>query len=94
MKISFTKHPNSLGETYLEHLASALLYAGTIAAAFVVCLIHAFLPFLFENTGGEMINKLSDSINKRANKSKGKCACATTPRKFKKTSPKKKRNQK
>jgi len=83
MKISFTKHANSLGETYLEHLASALLYACTIAAAFVVCLIHAFLPFLFENTGGEMINRLSDNINKRT---KQNCACSTAPKKKRKKS--------
>jgi|TARA_R110000744_G_scaffold123843_1_gene229241 hypothetical protein len=74
MKLLFTKHPEELGETYLEHLATALLYCGTIAAAFIVCLIHAFLPFLFEHTGGDMINKLSTSVSRRT---KRKCACAT-----------------
>ena len=74
IKLLFTKHPEELGETYLEHLATALLYCGTIAAAFIVCLIHAFLPFLFEHTGGDMINKLSTSVSRRT---KSKCACAT-----------------
>ena len=86
MKISFTEHPTSLGETYLEHLASALLYTFTIGGALVVCLIHAFLPFLFENTGGDMINRLSDKITKRT---KGKCACATSYKPPKKVRKKK-----
>lgn len=74
IKLLFTKHPAELGETYLEHLATALLYCATLAAAFIVCLIHAFFPFLFEHTGGDMINKLATAVSKR---NKCKCTCAT-----------------
>jgi hypothetical protein len=73
IRLLFTKHPAELGETYLRHLATALLYCSTLAAAFVVCLIHAFFPFLFENTGGNLINKLATSVSKRT---KRKCGCS------------------
>ena len=69
----FTTHPKSLGETYWQHLWSALRYCGTLLAAFVVCLLHAVLPFLFENTGGNLINKLATSVSKRT---KRKCGCS------------------
>lgn len=65
MKISFTEHPNKLGETYLQHLLFALIFCGKIIIAFAACLIHAFFPFILKNTGGNIINKLSETINSR-----------------------------
>tara|TARA_R110001599_G_scaffold75281_7_gene206858 strand:+ start:713 stop:988 length:276 start_codon:yes stop_codon:yes gene_type:complete len=85
MKISFTEHPKELGETYLQHLLEALLFSATLAAAVFVCLIHAFLPFFFTHTGGDMVAKLSDRMTKRT---KRKCACATSYK-----PPKKKRKK-
>jgi hypothetical protein len=65
MKISFTEHPNKLGETYLQHLLFALIFCSKITIAFVACLIHAFFPFILKNTGGNIINNLSETINNR-----------------------------
>lgn len=62
MRISFTEHPASVGETYFGHLVSALCFSGKMAAALVVCLIHAFLPFLFEKTGSRMVMELVDGM--------------------------------
>ncbi|MDG1996458.1 MAG: DUF6356 family protein [Emcibacteraceae bacterium] len=62
MKISFTEHPASVGETYFSHLFSALSFCGKMALALMACLVHAFLPFLFEKTGSEMITKLMDDM--------------------------------
>lgn len=54
----FTKHPNSVGETYIEHLFMALGFAGRMALATFVCFVHALLPFTFEKTGSKMIADL------------------------------------
>lgn len=51
----FTKHPRSVGETYFEHLLMASSFAGRMAIATFVCLVHAILPFMFEKTGSKMI---------------------------------------
>lgn len=54
----FTKHPRSVGETYFEHLFMALGFAGRMAIATLVCLVHAILPFMFEKTGSKMVADL------------------------------------
>lgn len=65
MENPLTKHPRELGETYLQHL----WFAGRIAwFAFwisVVALTHAFLPFLFKETAGNMLKSLNERIEKR-----------------------------
>jgi len=62
MRISFTEHPASVGETYFEHLCSALSFCGKMTIALLACLVHAFLPFLFEKTGSQMICGLMDGM--------------------------------
>jgi hypothetical protein len=62
MKISFTEHPASIGETYFSHLFSALSFCGKMTLALMACLVHAFIPFLFEKTGSQMITKLMDDM--------------------------------
>ena len=54
----FTKHPRSVGETYFEHLLMSLGFAGRMAVATFVCLVHAILPFMFEKTGSKMVADL------------------------------------
>lgn len=58
----FTKHPNSVGENYFQHLASALTFAVTMLVGVVVCIVHAVLPFLFEKTGSQIIQRLHDGM--------------------------------
>jgi hypothetical protein len=62
MRISFTEHPASVGETYFGHLFSALTFCSTIAIALFVCLVHAFFTFFFEKTGSEMLMRLTDDM--------------------------------
>lgn len=62
MRISFTAHPAAVGETYFGHLFSALSFCAKMTVALLACLIHAFLPFLFEKTGSQMITKLMDAM--------------------------------
>lgn len=54
----FTDHPATVGETYLEHLRTALGFSFTMIRSAVCCAIHAFLPFLFTKTGSTAIEDL------------------------------------
>ena len=55
---AFTEHPASVGETYFEHLLTALSFSLTMLKGAVVCAVHALLPFLFTKTGSECIECL------------------------------------
>ncbi|MGL4437896.1 MAG: DUF6356 family protein [Bosea sp. (in: a-proteobacteria)] len=54
----FTRHPDALGETYLQHLGHALNYSGRMFLAGGAALVHALLPFLFEKTASNMIKAM------------------------------------
>ncbi len=58
----FTEHPRSVDETYVEHMGMALSFAGWLGLAALACLVHAFLPFLFEKTGSRIIDGLHDRM--------------------------------
>ncbi len=58
MRLSFTQHPASVGETYLEHMAMALSFAVTMMRGALACLVHAIFPFLFVRTGTSVIATL------------------------------------
>jgi hypothetical protein len=58
----FTEHPATVGETYLQHMAMAVGFAGRMFAAGLACLLHAFLPFLFVKTGSNAILALHDRM--------------------------------
>ena len=58
----FRAHPNSVGETYLQHMGSALTFAGKLMAATLCCLVHAVLPFLFVKTGSRIVSELHDRM--------------------------------
>jgi len=53
-----TDHPATVGESYLEHMRSALGFSLTMIRSAVCCGIHAFLPFLFTKTGSSAITDL------------------------------------
>ena len=63
----FIDHPNSVDETYLEHLAFALKFAGLLGAAACAALIHAFIPAAFEKTASKIIAKLYARTHNRGN---------------------------
>jgi len=58
IKHLFTEHPETVGESYLQHMAAAGSFAGALFVAALACLIHAALPFAFEKTGSRIINGL------------------------------------
>ncbi len=55
---AFTDHPATVGESYLEHMRSALGFSLTMIRGAFCCAIHAFLPFLFTTTGSSAIEDL------------------------------------
>ena len=61
----FTKHPNDIGETYLQHLLQALRYSLTFLFLFVIAFIHAIFPFLFQQTASDILRELNNDVNRR-----------------------------
>lgn len=64
----FTRHPREVGESYFHHLRTAAGFAGTMLAGGVCVMVHAFLPFLFVNTGSRTMDKLHKRMTKRADR--------------------------
>jgi putative acetyltransferase len=56
---SFTKHPASVGETYLQHLRQAAGFSMRMIFGGFAVLVHAVLPFLFARTGSGIIADLN-----------------------------------
>ena len=61
----FTKHPHSVGETYLEHMKKALKYSILLCTLSMVVFIHSVFPFWFETFTGDEIDKLNKEIQKK-----------------------------
>lgn len=54
----FTRHPASVGETYLQHLRTALSFGIQMLGGGIACLVHSLLPFLFVRTASRCIEQL------------------------------------
>ena len=61
----FTAHPQSVGETYGEHMRFAAWFAFRLAQASGAALIHALIPSLFEKTASRILLDLTSSIERR-----------------------------
>lgn len=63
----FTDHPASVGETYSEHLTAATSFGFPMILAGFACVLHGLFPFLFEQTGSNLVRKLYERmVTKRA----------------------------
>jgi hypothetical protein len=65
MKKLFTDHPESINETYVEHLQFAGMFGFRMILAGLASLVHAVFPFLFEKTASQMISKMYQRMNNR-----------------------------
>ena len=65
MNNPFTKHPNSVGETYLEHMNKAVDTAIKIQLVTFTLLTHAVFPFIFEHTASDKLYKITKSLQQR-----------------------------
>ena len=59
---AFTEPPASVGETYAEHLVSAVCFGTRMVLAGIACLVHGVLPFLFVRTGSRAIAELNERM--------------------------------
>jgi hypothetical protein len=59
---AFTAHPHESGQTYRQHCAFALNVAGQALTAGLAAAVHAFLPFLFQQTAGARLLALAERI--------------------------------
>lgn len=62
MNISFTKHPNDVGETYGEHFTVATGFGTAMILGGLACLVHGILPFCFTTTGSRTIKRLHERM--------------------------------
>ena len=60
-----TKHLNDVDETYHQHFFHAAWYFVMLLTAAVCALVHAILPFLFENTASRIIYALHGEMAAR-----------------------------
>ena len=61
----FTQHPHSIGESYGKHLCFAMRFGISLIVVGIVCVIHAFFPFLFQETASRTLSKLTFDFKKR-----------------------------
>lgn len=61
----FVDHPGTVGETYLGHARFAFGFAFWLLMAGLAALVHAILPFLFETTASNIIERLHLRMHNR-----------------------------
>ena len=54
----FKEHPNSVGETYLQHMIKALKFSIRLELLSVVCLVHSIFPFWYTTRTSDGVRKL------------------------------------
>jgi uncharacterized integral membrane protein (TIGR00698 family) len=59
---AFTQHPETVGESYFEHLGSAWGFASTMAVGAMACLLHGLFPFAFQSSGSRRIRELHERM--------------------------------
>ena len=64
----FTEHPESVGESYFQHMGMAFSFSLTMLLSAFACLIHGVFPFLFVKTGSSTITRLYERMVSRRNR--------------------------
>ena len=61
----FQDHPRSLGMSWAQHGAGALMIGGRMIGAGLACIVHAVVPALFTETAGRTVVDLHGHMTKR-----------------------------
>jgi hypothetical protein len=61
----FLAHPASVDETFLQHMAFALRFSGSLFLAAGAALVHAFVPSLCERTASRIVTRLHARMHNR-----------------------------
>ena len=67
MRNIFKDHPNSVGETYFQHLLKAMSFVIKLKLIAARAFIHAIFPWCFEHSASDSISKLNDVLQSRKN---------------------------
>jgi hypothetical protein len=58
----FTSHPDSVGESYLQHAGFAMSFGLRMFVGALACMLHGLFPFLFQRTGSRIIRELNQKL--------------------------------
>jgi hypothetical protein len=61
----FRDHPKSLGMSWAEHGAGAVVIGARMVGAGLACFVHAAVPGLFTQTAGKTVLSLHDHMMQR-----------------------------
>ena len=61
----FRDHPKSLGMSWAEHGAGAVVIGARMIGAGLACIVHAVVPGIFTETAGRTVMSLHDHMMKR-----------------------------
>jgi len=61
----FRDHPKSLGMSWAEHGAGAVVIGARMVGAGLACIVHAAVPGLFTETAGRTVVSLHDHMMQR-----------------------------
>lgn len=59
---AFTEHPESVGESYFQHMRTSFSFGGRMFVASIGCILHGIFPFLCVKTGSNTIQKLNHTM--------------------------------
>ncbi|MGA2022032.1 MAG: DUF6356 family protein [Candidatus Sulfotelmatobacter sp.] len=62
LKVLFTDHPASVGETYLEHARHAAAFGAAMLVGSFACFLHALIPALCTTTASRLVARLHWSM--------------------------------
>ena len=65
---AFTKHPNSVGESYFQHMRVSFSFGGRMFVAAIGCFLHGIFPFLCVKTGSKTIQSLNHNMVEQRDK--------------------------
>ena len=60
--MNLNSHLASVNESYFQHMRHALSFTLEMFVGALCCLIHAIIPFLFEDAGSKIVNRLHDRM--------------------------------
>ena len=58
LKHLFCEHPESVNETYFEHLMFATGFGLRMLLGGLACVVNGVLPFMFKRTGSQCVRQL------------------------------------
>ena len=61
----FKKHPNSVGETYIQHFLKASGFGFKLLKIAFQAFTHAVFPWFFENSASDQIQELNRVLQER-----------------------------